>query len=95
MATRRARTPGSFDRATAATRRRRRAPGARSRGASATAPSAHPRFSHSTPFRTHPKRSASLFNEVNDANTFANDWQIDMLKYDACIHNLGVALGRD
>jgi len=34
--------------------------------------------------------SASLFNEENDAKTFANDWQIDMLKYDACIYNLGV-----
>jgi alpha-galactosidase len=34
--------------------------------------------------------SASLFNEVNDANTFANDWKIDMLKYDACRYNLGV-----
>ena len=35
--------------------------------------------------------SASLFNEVNDANTFANDWQIDMLKYDACRYNSGVS----
>ena len=34
--------------------------------------------------------SASLFNEVNDANTFANDWQIDMLKYDACRYNSGI-----
>jgi alpha-galactosidase len=34
--------------------------------------------------------SASLFNEVNDANTFANDWKIDMLKYDACRYNFGV-----
>jgi hypothetical protein len=27
--------------------------------------------------------------EVNDANTFANVWKIDMLKYDACRYNMG------
>jgi len=40
--------------------------------------------------RTCANFSASLFNEVNDANTFANDWKIDMLKYDACRYNAGV-----
>ena len=41
--------------------------------------------------RTCANFSASLFNEVNDANTFAHDWQVDMLKYDACRYNAGVA----
>jgi hypothetical protein len=41
--------------------------------------------------RTCANFSASLFNEVNDANTFAHDWKIDMLKYDACRYNYGVA----
>jgi len=40
--------------------------------------------------RTCGNKSASLFNEVNDANTFANDWKVDMLKYDACRYNMGV-----
>jgi len=40
--------------------------------------------------RTCANYSASLFNEVNDANTFAHDWQVDMLKYDACKYNHGV-----
>eukprot|EP00756_Hemistasia_phaeocysticola_P047130 Hpha_TRINITY_DN21057_c0_g1::TRINITY_DN21057_c0_g1_i1::g.103449::m.103449/K07407/E3.2.1.22B, galA, rafA; alpha-galactosidase len=39
--------------------------------------------------RTCGNRSASLFNEVNDATTFANEWRIDMLKYDACLYNAG------
>ena len=41
--------------------------------------------------RTCGNYSASLFREMDDATTFANDWQIDMLKYDACIYNNGVA----
>ena len=40
--------------------------------------------------RTCGNYSASLFNEVNDADTFANDWKIDMLKYDACKYNMAV-----
>ena len=40
--------------------------------------------------RTCGNYSASLFNEVNDADTFANDWKIDMLKYDACKYNMAI-----
>ena len=35
--------------------------------------------------------SASLFNERLDAATFAHDWKIDYLKYDACRYSAGVA----
>ena len=41
--------------------------------------------------RTCANFSASLFNEQLDADTFAHDWQIDYLKYDACRYNAGVA----
>jgi hypothetical protein len=41
--------------------------------------------------RTCANFSASLFNEKQDAATFAHDWQIDYLKYDACRYNAGVA----
>jgi len=41
--------------------------------------------------RTCANFSASLFNEVNDANTFANEWKIDMLKYDSCIYDSHIA----
>lgn len=37
--------------------------------------------------------TASLFSEARDAKTFANDWKIDMLKYDACIYS-GTIAGR-
>jgi hypothetical protein len=40
--------------------------------------------------RTCANYSASLFREVDDANTFANDWKIDYLKYDACRYNSGI-----
>lgn len=29
--------------------------------------------------------------QVRDANTFANEWKIDMLKYDSCLYSGGVA----
>jgi hypothetical protein len=35
--------------------------------------------------------SASQFLEALDADTFANDWQIDWLKYDSCYYSNGVA----
>ena len=35
--------------------------------------------------------SASLFLEALDADTFANDWQIDFLKYDNCLYSNGAA----
>jgi hypothetical protein len=41
--------------------------------------------------RTCGNYSASQFLEQLDADTFANDWQIDFLKYDSCIYNNGVA----
>ena len=41
--------------------------------------------------RTCGNYSASLFLEHQDATTLANNWTIDMLKYDACIYNNGVA----
>jgi hypothetical protein len=34
--------------------------------------------------------SASLFLETLDADTFANEWQIDFLKYDSCLYSNGV-----
>lgn len=40
--------------------------------------------------RTCGNRSASLFNEVNDAATFVHDWQIDYLKYDSCLYSAGM-----
>jgi hypothetical protein len=40
--------------------------------------------------RTCGNYSASLFREVDDANTFANDWKIDYLKYDACKYQSGI-----
>ena len=41
--------------------------------------------------RTCANYSASLFNEQQDAHTFAHEWEIDYLKYDACRYNAGVA----
>ena len=41
--------------------------------------------------RTCGNYSASMFLEALDADTFANDWQIDFLKYDSCIYSNGVA----
>lgn len=35
-------------------------------------------------------RTSSLFTEQQDANLMANDWQIDMLKYDSCLGQAGV-----
>eukprot|EP00040_Diaphanoeca_grandis_P012930 m.65370 g.65370 ORF g.65370 m.65370 type:complete len:555 (+) comp23553_c0_seq1:167-1831(+) len=40
--------------------------------------------------RTCGNYSASEFNEVKDADTFANSWKIDYLKYDACLYNAAV-----
>jgi alpha-galactosidase len=40
--------------------------------------------------RTCANYSASLFREVEDATTFAKDWQIDYLKYDACKYQSGI-----
>ena len=40
-------------------------------------------------------RPASLFLEQTDADTMANDWKIDMLKYDACIGMYVHLLGFD
>ena len=41
--------------------------------------------------RTCGNYSASMFLEQMDADTFANDWQIDWLKYDSCYYSNGVA----
>jgi hypothetical protein len=41
--------------------------------------------------RTCGNYSASLWREAADADTFANDWQIDMLKYDQCDYTNGLA----
>lgn len=41
--------------------------------------------------RTCGNYSASMYNERLDADTFANDWQIDMLKDDSCLYNGGTA----
>lgn len=41
--------------------------------------------------RTCGNYSASQFLEEMDADTFANDWKIDWLKYDSCYYNNGVA----
>jgi hypothetical protein len=41
--------------------------------------------------RTCGNYSASQFLEEQDADTFANDWKIDWLKYDSCYYNNGVA----
>ncbi len=41
--------------------------------------------------RTCGNYSASLFLEAQDADTFANDWKIDWLKYDSCFYSNGIA----
>lgn len=41
--------------------------------------------------RTCGNYSASMFLEAQDANTFANEWKIDWLKYDSCLYSNGVA----
>lgn len=35
--------------------------------------------------------TASMFREREDAKVFADEWEIDFLKYDSCIYNNGVA----